>query len=165
MAYVEPKDCDGVVYRRAKEWLGGDGCVVPRPKRPLVPSAEPRSADIPPLFLNFGGRSRHEDDVDDEASVREVGTSRPGKKRQELAASPAPYSDFPFPGHLAVDRLYWLRQEFENANDAEASALRSNSLIGPICSATRPRRFAGSQFSPENLVDSLMTKPLLRADV
>ncbi len=41
------------------------------------------------------------------------------KKRQELAAVPAPYPDFSFPGHAANDRLHWLRQEFENANGAD----------------------------------------------
>lgn len=35
------------------------------------------------------------------------------KKRQELAAKPAPYPDFPFPGRVAQDRSHWLRQEYE----------------------------------------------------
>ncbi|HET6573901.1 MAG TPA: serine/threonine-protein kinase [Fimbriiglobus sp.] len=39
------------------------------------------------------------------------------RKRQELAAKPTPYPDFPFPGHVAADKLHWLRQEFEAAND------------------------------------------------
>jgi WD40 repeat protein len=37
------------------------------------------------------------------------------KKRQELAAKPAPYADFPFPGYLAMDKLHWLRAEFDEA--------------------------------------------------
>jgi hypothetical protein len=45
------------------------------------------------------------------------------QKRQELAARPAPYPDFPFPGHVATDGLHWLRREFEEATD-EADKLR-----------------------------------------
>jgi hypothetical protein len=41
------------------------------------------------------------------------------KKRQELASKPAPYADFPFPGHVAVDRLHWLRQEYGEAGEAD----------------------------------------------
>jgi hypothetical protein len=37
------------------------------------------------------------------------------KKRQELAARPAPWPDFPFPGHVAADKLHWLRAEFGEA--------------------------------------------------
>ncbi len=37
------------------------------------------------------------------------------KKRQELAGKPAPRADFPFPGHIRSDRLYWLRAEFDAA--------------------------------------------------
>lgn len=39
------------------------------------------------------------------------------KRRQELAAMPVPYADFPFPGHVANDPLHWLRQEFEGASE------------------------------------------------
>jgi hypothetical protein len=45
------------------------------------------------------------------------------RKRQELAARPAPDPDFPFPGHVATDRLHWLRREFEEATD-DADKLR-----------------------------------------
>lgn len=34
------------------------------------------------------------------------------KKRQELAAKPVPHPDFPFPGHVATDKLHWLRAEY-----------------------------------------------------
>ena len=45
------------------------------------------------------------------------------KKRQELAALPAPKTDFPFPGRVATDRLHWLRSEF-TAAVADADKLR-----------------------------------------
>ncbi|MFO0935553.1 MAG: serine/threonine-protein kinase [Gemmataceae bacterium] len=34
------------------------------------------------------------------------------RKRQQLAATPQPFSDLPFPGHLSTDKLHWLRMEF-----------------------------------------------------
>jgi hypothetical protein len=35
------------------------------------------------------------------------------RKRQELASVARPVGAFPFPGHIAQDRLYWLRKEIE----------------------------------------------------
>ena len=51
------------------------------------------------------------------------------RKRQELAAMPTPWPAFPFPGYVATDRLHWLRQEYENASDAEKPAL-AQKLLG-----------------------------------
>jgi serine/threonine protein kinase len=45
------------------------------------------------------------------------------QKRQELAARPAPTADLPFPGHVANDRLHWLRGEFEAAGESEKPRL------------------------------------------
>jgi eukaryotic-like serine/threonine-protein kinase len=50
------------------------------------------------------------------------------KKREELAAKPAPYPDFPFPGRVATDRLHWLRQEYESASDANKPGLAKQLL-------------------------------------
>jgi hypothetical protein len=78
------------------------------------------------------------------------------KKRQELAAKPAPYPDFPFPGHVATDKLHWLRQEYEIASDAnkpglakqlldraeaagdKAEAVRWRAVLTPKPSPTKP---------------------------
>jgi hypothetical protein len=43
--------------------------------------------------------------------------------RQKLAAQRAPSADFPFPGHVATDRLHWLRQEHDTASDANKPVL------------------------------------------
>jgi hypothetical protein len=51
------------------------------------------------------------------------------KKRQELAAKPAPYPDFPFPGHVATDKLHWLRQEYASASD-KAKPTLAKQLLG-----------------------------------
>ncbi len=45
------------------------------------------------------------------------------RKRQELAAKPAPIPSFPFPGYVANDKLHWLRAEFNEAK-TEADKLR-----------------------------------------
>lgn len=51
------------------------------------------------------------------------------KKRQELAAIPAPHPDLPFPGYLATDKLHWLRSEYNSApNDAEKQRLAQELL-------------------------------------
>jgi hypothetical protein len=50
------------------------------------------------------------------------------KKRQELAAKPTPYPDFPFPGHVATDKLHWLRQEYESASEANKPGLAKQLL-------------------------------------
>jgi WD40 repeat protein/tRNA A-37 threonylcarbamoyl transferase component Bud32 len=66
------------------------------------------------------------------------------RKRQELAALPVPYSDFPFPGYVATDQLHWLRSEFINADDAKAiplarELLRQAEAIGAIAEAAHWR--------------------------
>jgi hypothetical protein len=50
------------------------------------------------------------------------------KKRQKLAGMPVPYPDFPFPGYLSNDKMYWLRQEFEHASETAKSRLAKQLL-------------------------------------
>jgi hypothetical protein len=50
------------------------------------------------------------------------------KKRQELAAQPSPYPDFPFPGQVVADRLHWLRQEYLSARDGDKPGLAKQLL-------------------------------------
>ncbi len=51
------------------------------------------------------------------------------KKRQELAAIPAPRPDLPFPGYVATDRLHWLRSEYNAAaNDVDKHRLAKELL-------------------------------------
>jgi tRNA A-37 threonylcarbamoyl transferase component Bud32 len=51
------------------------------------------------------------------------------RKRQELAARPAPRGDVPFPGHLANDSLHWLRGEYEAAGDDAARLRLASELL------------------------------------
>jgi hypothetical protein len=50
------------------------------------------------------------------------------RKRQEFAAKPTPHPDFPFPGHVAKDKLLWLRHEYESASDADKPRLAKQLL-------------------------------------
>lgn len=51
------------------------------------------------------------------------------KKRQELAAIQPPYPDFPFPGHVATDKLHWLRTEFGEAKTEPEQLRLSTTLL------------------------------------
>jgi len=67
------------------------------------------------------------------------------RKRQELAAKPAPFADFPFPGYVATDRLHWWRAEYDEATtDADkrrlaVELLRRAESIGDRAEAARWR--------------------------
>jgi hypothetical protein len=68
------------------------------------------------------------------------------RKRQELAARPAPDPDSPFPGYVATDKLHWWRAEFGEAKtDADKlrharELLRRCELEGDLIEAVRWRK-------------------------
>ena len=79
-------------------------------------------------------------------------------KRQELAAKPAPYPDFPFPGHVATDKLHWLRQEYESASDKDKPSLAKQLLdraeaAGDKAEAVRWRAILTPKPAPKEPVD------------
>ncbi len=76
----------------------------------------PDRLNIPPHLLELWAQVATRGNVDDEGAFVKWDEPTWEKKRQELAESPAPYPDFPFPGRLAVDRSYWLRQELNATN-------------------------------------------------
>jgi Protein kinase domain len=138
------------------------------PQLPLRRLPPPDRLNIPSCLLELWAQVAMRGQIDDEGRFVKWDEPTWEKKRQELAAAPTPYPDFPFPGHLAVDRIYWMRQEFENANDADIAGKRRlaqelldrANLVGDKAEAVRwVAVLAG------NLVDSLITAPLLRADV
>lgn len=63
------------------------------------------------------------------------------KNRQELAAKPTPIPGFPFPGHVATDKLHWLRAEFDEAKK-EAEKLRLARELLRRCEAAGDRNEA-----------------------
>ncbi|MBX9625800.1 MAG: hypothetical protein K2X82_18515 [Gemmataceae bacterium] len=66
------------------------------------------------------------------------------RKRIELAARPAPWPDYPFPGHVARDPLHWLRREWfeadwESRPEIATELLRRAQALGDHAEATRWR--------------------------
>lgn len=84
--------------------------------------------EIPTDLLELWAQIAVRGHLDDEGTFVKWDEPTWEKHRQELAAKPVPYPDFPFPGHVATDRLHWLRQEYGNANDAEKSRLAKQLL-------------------------------------
>jgi len=80
---------------------------------PLGDSDIPIPSDILELWLQVAVRG----ELDRDGNFVEWDEATWEEKRQDLATRPAPVPDFPFPGHVAGDRLHWLRQEYEKASD------------------------------------------------
>lgn len=99
----------GLIAARSEDGSSVKVRLIPPPSRLDLP------ADLLELWAQVAVRGQIGDDG------RFVKWDEPTweRKRQELAAKPAPYPEFPFPGHVAGDRLHWLRQEYENASDAD----------------------------------------------
>jgi serine/threonine protein kinase len=87
------------------------------------------------------------------------------QRRQELASKPVPYANFPFPGRLARDRLYWLRQEFENAKNDDKPRLAKQLLDRAHQAENKVEAARWTEVVAGHVVDSLISKLLLRAEV
>ena len=97
-------------------WLAWNGNTAVR-----LPSLDQLA--IPPDMLELWAQVAVRGQLDDEGLFVKWDEETWEKKRQELAAKPAPYPDSPFPGHVANDKLHWLRQEYEQADDADKPIL------------------------------------------
>ena len=78
------------------------------------------------------------------------------KKRQELAARPIPWPDFPFPGRVGADRLHWLRTKYANADIDDKPGLAKELLDQRRGGRrTRTKRFEqlARDFDAEDLSD------------
>ncbi len=113
--------------------------------------------DLPPDLLELWAQVAVRGELDGEGRFIKWDEATWEKKRQELAAKPAPYPDFPFPGHVAADRLHWLRQEYLAAREADkprlakqllaraeaagdrAEAVRWRALVAPKPAAPKPK--------------------------
>jgi WD40 repeat protein len=97
-------------------WIGGEvafQAAGPSAEIRLLPSAERLS--IPPELLELWAQVAVRGELDAEGRFAKWNEETWERKRQELAAKPAPYPDFPFPGYVATDKLHWLRAEFGEA--------------------------------------------------
>ncbi len=88
----------------------------------------PDRLNIPPDLLELWAQVAVRGQLDEEGALFKWDESTWEKKRQELAAKPVPHPDFPFPGHVAEDRLHWLRQEYLSASDADKPVLAKKLL-------------------------------------
>jgi tRNA A-37 threonylcarbamoyl transferase component Bud32 len=113
-------------------------------------------ANLPTDLLELWAQVAVRGHLDDEGAFVKWDEPTWEKKRQELAARPAPWPDFPFPGHVAADRLHWLRQEYESASAADkpglaqqlldraeaggdmAEAVRWRAIVAPVSPPTKP---------------------------
>jgi hypothetical protein len=134
-------------YQVNRGWVGGwagtnsDGSVITLHRLP-----SPDRLDIPADLLELWAQVAVRGQLDDQGAFVKWNETTWEKKRQELAAKPAPLPDFPFPGHVARDRLNWLRAEFENANDQDKPQLAKHLLTraeaaGDHAEATRWRKW------------------------
>ena len=117
---------------------------------PLARLPPPERLDIPPDLLELWAQVAVRGHLDDEGTFVMWDEPTWEKKRQELAAKPAPYPDFPFPGHVATDRLHWLRAEFKNADEKDQPRLAKQLLdralaAGDKTEATRWRWWLAEQ--------------------
>jgi hypothetical protein len=163
--YVDRKNVMGsYIDEPGSGWVAVDASY-PNPAVRLYRLPSPDRLNIPPLLLELWGQVATRGHVDDEGAFVRWDEPTWEKKRQELAASPSPHPDFPFPGHLAVDRLYWLRQEYENANDADKPRLAQQLLDRARAAGDTAEAVRWIALLASDLVGSLSTKPLVRADV
>jgi serine/threonine protein kinase len=79
-------------------------CVYPL----IIPSFD---ADIPAATLELWAQVVTRGHLNDQGDFVKWDEDTWQTKRQELAATASPVGAFPFPGRVAQDRLYWLRQE------------------------------------------------------
>ena len=108
----------------------------PSPRVSQIPLAS--RLDFPPAAIELWAQVAVRGELGPEGEFVPWNEPTWEKKRQELAAVPPPYPDFPFPGHLARDPLHWLRKEFEAAADAAKLPLARELLRRAEASGNQP---------------------------
>ncbi len=93
----------------------------------LIPTPSP---DMPPDLLELWAKVAVRGEIGPNGNFARWDEPTWDRKRQELASRPMSSLRFPFPGHVATDRLHWLRSEFDDA-EAEADKLHlARQLLG-----------------------------------
>jgi serine/threonine protein kinase/WD40 repeat protein len=105
------------------EWGLGYGYAMTLPRLP-----PPDRLDIAPDLLELWAQVAIRGELGHDGAFVKWDEPTWEKKRQELASKPSPIGDFPFPGHLAVDRLHWLRQAYMTASEANKPGLAKQLL-------------------------------------
>lgn len=106
----------------------------------LIPSA---LSDIPPKLLELWAQVAVRGELGEDGRFVPWDEPTWDKKRQELAAIPAPRPDLPFPGYVATDKLHWLRAEYStdkaDKDRLSQELLRRAELNGDLAEAVRWR--------------------------
>ena len=95
----------------------------------------PKFLNIPPTLLQLWAQVAVRGELGPEGEFVKWDAATWERKRQELAATPPPFPDFPFPGHVATDKLHWLRAEY-NAAATDADKLRLATNLHHLAEAT-----------------------------
>jgi tetratricopeptide (TPR) repeat protein len=146
------------------KYVSGFGTVATRGWEVRILPA-PEYLDLPPDLLELWAQVVVRGHLDDEGAFVPCDGPTWEKKRQELASKPIPRPGFPFPGHVAVDGGYWLRQEFEHANDADKRRLAQQLLERANAAGDKTEAARWIAVLAGDLVDSLAARLLLKADV
>jgi hypothetical protein len=101
---------------------GPRGCEILR-----LPSLD--QLDIPPAMLELWAQVAVRGELGPQGELVNWDEPTWEKKRQELAAMPKPKTDFPFPGHVATDRLHWLRSAYMTSGDDAAKLRLATELL------------------------------------
>jgi hypothetical protein len=109
-----------LIYKPSTGWTGHGGWWEPSIPYRLPPTGR---RNIPPDLLELWVEVTVRGELNSDRFFVKWDEPTWEKKRQELAAQPASYPDFPSPGHVAVDRLHWLWKEYVNANETEKPPL------------------------------------------
>jgi hypothetical protein len=92
----------------------------------LMPPAS--RLDLPPEMLELWAQVSLRGELDAEGRFVKWDEPTWERKRQKLAAAPVPHPDLPFPGHVATDKLHWLRAEYEAAPEKDKFRLATELL-------------------------------------
>ncbi len=93
----------------------------------LIPAHIP---PLPPETLELWTQVAVRGEVGPDGRLRKLDEPTWDRKRQELAERPAPAVGFAFPGHVATDRLHWLRSEFDDAKSDADKLHLARQLLG-----------------------------------
>jgi hypothetical protein len=144
------------IYRPGLGWVGGwvgttlHGYYIGIVMHRLPPIDR---LNIPPDLLELWAQVAVRGELGDDGTFVKWDEPTWEKKRQELASKPAPYPDFPFPGHVAQDRLHWLREEYEETRKADQPKVARQLLeraeaVGDQAEAARWRRVLTAKPAP-----------------
>jgi hypothetical protein len=148
--------------QRTKYWTGF-GTIASEYGWRMLPA--PQHLEIPPDLLDLWAQVAARGHLDGEGAFVKWDEQPWEKIRQELANEAMQWPILPFLKPLADDRLYWLRQEYASASDAYKPLVAKQLVDRANAVGDNVEVAHWVAVVANNLIDSLIAKPLLRADV